>query len=117
MKKITGFTLLVCLLLALAGCQSTLDKEATLQNDVNMQRITRENDDDNAKKLADGKITETTKGIKDERNHKARRLARAMARDAGNEELPIIPTKMEEEPEWTDPDAKPEPTPEPTDPE
>ena len=98
---------------ALAGCQSTLDKEATYQNDVNMQRVTRENDDDNTKKLADGEITSTTKAIKDERNHKSRRLARSMARDAGNEELPIIPTKLEEEPEWTDPDAQPEPTPEP----
>jgi hypothetical protein len=107
MKKFTGLALIVCLFM-LAGCAGTLDKEASYQNDVNMQRVTRENDEDNAKKLADGTVTATTKAIKDERNHKSRRLARAMARDAGNEGLPIIPTEMEKEPEWTDPEAVPE---------
>lgn len=119
MKKVYVFVIMCCVLM-IAGCQSTLDKEAAYLNDVNMQRVTRENDADNAQKLADGKITATTKSIKDERNHKSRRLARSMARDAGNDDLPIIPTEMEKEPDWVDPDAPAEPEPEqpePTDPE
>lgn len=108
MKKSAIVVVLVAVF-ALAGCQSTLDKEATALNDTMTQRVTRENDQHNADALERGDITETTKSIRDERNHKHRRLARSMARDADKEyPLPIIPTNIEEEPEWTDPDAEPE---------
>lgn len=123
MKK-SALVVILVVAFALAGCQSTLDKQATRLNDTMTQRVTREDDEYNAKAAESGEITKTTKGIRDERNHKHRRVARAMARDAGNEDLPIIPTKLEEEPDWVDPDqpveaVDPEPPaePEPTDPE
>jgi uncharacterized protein YceK len=90
-------------LVMLSGCGS-LPQETSLQNDVNVQRISRENDELNAKEFSDGELTSTTLKIRNERNHKSRRLARAIAIDAGNE-LPQIPTDIEQEPEWVDPDA------------
>jgi hypothetical protein len=108
MKKLTGLALFACMMV-LVGCQSTLDKNATLQNDINVQRVTEENDELNAAALADDSITETTAEIRKERNHQTRRLARSMARDAGNKDLPVIPSNSS--------DATPEPEPEPTDPE
>lgn len=116
MKKV-AISLLLAAVFILVGCQSTLDKEATRLNDTMTQRVTREDDTYNASALERGEITTTTKGIRDERNHKHRRVARAMARDAGNDDLPIIPTKMENEPDWVDPEHPAEPEPEPTDPE
>ena len=83
----------------LAGCQSTLDRQATAQNDINVQAISLDNDKLYAKAVADGTVTETTAAIKAEQSHKARRLARAMARDADEDYgLPAIPTKLEDEP-------------------
>lgn len=99
--------LVVMCLVCLAGCQSTLDREATKQNDENMQDISNESDEFYQAAFEDGEITETTLKIHLERNHKARRLARAMAIDSGNE-LPEIPREIEDEPDDEPGDTEPD---------
>ena len=93
-----NFIVILVFSVFVVGCASTIDKEAALQNDINMQRETRENDELTADAVTAGTITETSATIAAERRHKARRLARAIARDAGNDHLPVIPSNMEEEP-------------------
>lgn len=72
----------------ISGCAlfsgSKLDKDATRQNDENVQVITTQNDDLN-KKLG---VADSLRKSREARNKAARKLARSMARDAGNDDLP-----------------------------
>jgi hypothetical protein len=106
MNKIVGLMMITCLFVV-AGCQSTLDKEATALMDKMTQDISHDLDEANVKAVERGEMTSTTKKIRDERSHKARRLARAMARDADEDyKLPAIPRDIEEEPEPVTPDSE-----------
>lgn len=88
MKRCIGMLFVMCVILMSSGCMSTLDKEATYINDQNVQVISRQNDELNTEKLAAGTLDETLKESRDIRNDKSRKLARSMARSAGNENLP-----------------------------
>lgn len=72
--------------LSLTACQSTLDKKAARQNDVNVQMIS----DDNAALMDVAKVSPATRAGMEANALAAVRVARKMAISAGNEDLPEI---------------------------
>lgn len=80
------------LLFCTVGC-SSLDKQATLTNWKNVEKVTTEND---AFWDASDK-PESIKNTKKERNDQARKLAKQMAESAGNKPENFIPDTKDSE--------------------
>lgn len=85
MRNLVWFCLLAgCVFLC--GCSTTiLDKEATIQNDANMQSITEQNENSNAILFKDGKINSLLQQSRHEQNESAKKLARKMLRAANKD--------------------------------
>jgi len=86
MKKFLLFTGASILLFCSVGCAS-LEKQATLVNWKNVEKVTAEND---AFWDASDK-PDSVKNVKKERNDRARKLAKQMAESAGNKQETFIP--------------------------
>lgn len=83
--------MLMAFALAAIGCSTTeLDKAATAQNDANVQAITRQNEEATSILVKEGKIQPITAEARHEENESAKKLARKMARRAGNTDLPDL---------------------------
>lgn len=90
--KIVLATIFGLLLFCSVGC-SSLDKQATLTNWKNVDKVTTENDAfwDSSDK------PDSVKNVKKERNDNARKLAKQMAESAGNKPENFIPDKQDGE--------------------